>query len=93
MGNPLAVLAAAFAAPGLPPLSGRIRIIEPAQAARLGIPELPVIPKLMASVSHLPANDLLAYKIESGEARVTYGPRIREIAKQWGVTPRERETA
>jgi hypothetical protein len=32
-------------------------------------------------------------KHSSGEARVTYGPRTREIAKQWGITLRERETA
>ncbi len=70
-----------------------VRIIEPAQGARLGVPELPAIPKLIASVSHLRANGLLEYKSESSEGRVTYGPRIREIAKQSGITLRERETA
>ena len=72
---------------------GEVKVIEPAQGARFGIPELPAIPKLMASASHLRANGLLAYKLESGEARVTCGARVREIAKHWGITLRERETA
>jgi hypothetical protein len=53
---------------------GEVKIIEPAQGARFGIPELPAIPKLMGSISHLRANGLLAYKSESGEARVTSHP-------------------
>jgi hypothetical protein len=61
--------------------------VEPAQGARFGIPELPPISKLMASVSHLRANGLLAYKIESSEARGTYVPRIRRDREAVGNHP------
>jgi hypothetical protein len=68
----------------------QVKIIQPAQRARLGIRELPAIPKLMASVLHLCANGLLAYTIESGEAHVTYGRRTAR-SRSKGGSPSENQ--
>jgi hypothetical protein len=48
--------------------------------------ELPHIDKLPERLRHLRANGIFDLKIEGSTARVRYGPEIRRIAEQWGLS-------
>jgi hypothetical protein len=72
---------------------GRVHVNSIASTAVFADHQLPRISRLGRSLSQLRQNGWLEGEFEGSDAYYVYGLRIREIAKRWGITQRERETA
>jgi hypothetical protein len=66
---------------------GEVTLTDYAATVRFPDHELPPPERARRTLAHLSANGFLALKVDGGEAKVSYGPRVLSVCKQWGLTP------